>query len=94
LLTKEFALMPGKIDEFGPETIRRIEATAIRIASQMGIPIDFAKATAVTDELTRRRVQKIADDYDRLHGKPKMDGWKFLRNVAAKVVGDIDNFTK
>ena len=37
-------------------------------------------------------LRKRAEEWDRRHGK--IDGWKFLRNVASYITGEIDKRSK
>jgi hypothetical protein len=48
----------------------------------------------VTMELTKAELAEWHRELQAMHGKPKIDGWKFLRSVAAKIVGDIDLLSK
>jgi hypothetical protein len=58
--------------------------TKIKLAIvESGLPELTAQIKAEVDAL--RKEQKA---------RHRVDGWKFIRNLAAKVVGDIDNLSK
>jgi hypothetical protein len=54
--------------------------------------------TKIETVLKKYRLDKVPDEVEALRKEQakrhKIDGWKFVRNLAAKVVGDIDNLSK
>lgn len=50
--------------------------------------------TAKQNREWQAELKRLSDKIDESTQKPKIDGWKFLRSVAAKIVGDIDNLNK
>jgi hypothetical protein len=54
--------------------------------------------TKIETVLKKYRLDKVPDEVEALRKEQakrhKIDGWKFLRTIAAKVAGDIDTFSK
>jgi hypothetical protein len=60
---------------------------ALRIANRiLALAEKIDQREAESAEWRKRQEEK--------ERKPKIDGWKFLRGIAAKIVGDIDNLSK
>jgi hypothetical protein len=99
--------MPNVSDEFGPETLNRIEEAAIKLGERLGIPRENALVIAADrenisrvsrridrmQEKMERQVHAIADAWDAEH-KTRPDLGRLLRKVAGFFVGEYDKLDK